>query len=180
MRTLKYAILGLLNQKSMTGYELMQQFEGALAEFWNAKHSQIYPELKRLTTEGMVTYDIKIAGTVLEKKVYTITNAGRKDFLQWLSLDEPMQETAKDIFRLRLFFGNHLGSDRRMELIKSQLTQHQARLAQLMENQETFCGIPSKDTDAFYDYMILTGGILREEAYCRWLNVCIKMCGEEG
>ena len=46
MRTLKYAILGMLMQKSMTGYELMQQFESALCEFWTANHSQIYPELK--------------------------------------------------------------------------------------------------------------------------------------
>ena len=49
MRVLKYAILGLLNQKSMSGYELSSEFESALNEFWNAKHSQIYPELRKLT-----------------------------------------------------------------------------------------------------------------------------------
>ena len=46
MGTLKYAILGLLNRKSMTGYDLSKEFETTLFEFWNAKHSQIYPELK--------------------------------------------------------------------------------------------------------------------------------------
>ena len=56
MRTLKYAILGLLNQKEMTGYDLMKQFESTLCEFWSAKHSQIYPELKKLTEEGSVAY----------------------------------------------------------------------------------------------------------------------------
>ena len=54
MRTLKYAILGLLNQKKMTGYDLMKQFESALCEFWSAKHSQIYPELKKLTEEALL------------------------------------------------------------------------------------------------------------------------------
>ena len=57
MRVLKYAILGLLNQKSMSGYELSSEFESALNEFWNAKHSQIYPELKKLTEEGMITFE---------------------------------------------------------------------------------------------------------------------------
>ena len=52
--TLKYAILGLLNKKSMTGYELKKEFETTLFEFWNAKHSQIYPELKALTENGLV------------------------------------------------------------------------------------------------------------------------------
>lgn len=49
MGTLKYAILGLLNRNEMTGYELSKEFETTLFEFWNAKHSQIYPELKSLT-----------------------------------------------------------------------------------------------------------------------------------
>ena len=46
MGTLKYAILGLLNRNEMTGYELSKEFETTLFECWNAKHSQIYPELK--------------------------------------------------------------------------------------------------------------------------------------
>ena len=41
MGTLKYAILGLLNRKNMTGYDLSKEFETTLFEFWNAKHSQM-------------------------------------------------------------------------------------------------------------------------------------------
>ena len=63
MRTLKYAILGLLNQKEMTGYDLMKQFESTLCEFWSAKHSQIYPELKKLTEEGSVAYKTELLTT---------------------------------------------------------------------------------------------------------------------
>ena len=77
MRTLKYAILGLLNQKKMTGYDLMKQFESALCEFWSAKHSQIYPELKKLTEEGCVAYRQEASDNGLEKKLYHITEKGR-------------------------------------------------------------------------------------------------------
>ena len=62
MRTLKYAILGLLNQRDMSGYELMKQFESGLNEFWSAKHSQIYPELAKLAEEGSVAYQVQISG----------------------------------------------------------------------------------------------------------------------
>lgn len=54
MRTLKYAILGLLNQKEMTGYDLMKQFESTLCEFWSAKHSQIYPGTEEAHGGGSV------------------------------------------------------------------------------------------------------------------------------
>jgi len=40
MRTLKYAILGLLNQKEMTGYDLMKQFESTLCEISGLPKSQ--------------------------------------------------------------------------------------------------------------------------------------------
>ena len=65
MGTLKYAILGLLNRKNMTGYDLSKEFETTLFEFWNAKHSQIYPELKSLSENGLVRYEVEITGNVL-------------------------------------------------------------------------------------------------------------------
>ena len=45
--TLRYILLGLLSKKQMTGYELNQSFKNEIGEFWQAKHSQIYPELAK-------------------------------------------------------------------------------------------------------------------------------------
>ena len=78
MGTLKYAILGLLNRNEMTGYELSKEFETTLFEFWNAKHSQIYPELKSLNAEGLIQYRVEITGNVLEMKDGAIFRNGRK------------------------------------------------------------------------------------------------------
>lgn len=108
MRTLKYAILGLLNQKEMTGYDLMKQFESTLCEFWSAKHSQIYPELKKLTEEGSVAYKTEPSDNGAEKKIYHITEEGRRDFIDWLSSETKPQPTPKDISRLKIFFCNCL------------------------------------------------------------------------
>lgn len=86
MRNLKYAILGLLSQRPMTGYDIAREFkENAFANFWYATHGQIYPELKRLLEEKLVDYEVVIQGKVLEKKRYTITENGHRDFLNWLT-----------------------------------------------------------------------------------------------
>ncbi len=45
-RTLKYAILGLVHKEEMSGYDITSQFKKEIGQFWSAKHSQIYPELK--------------------------------------------------------------------------------------------------------------------------------------
>lgn len=62
MRVLKYAILGLLDQCELTGYDITKHFKDSLGQFWSAKHSQIYPELKRLTEEGFIEFDVRIQG----------------------------------------------------------------------------------------------------------------------
>ena len=88
MRTLKYALLGLINRAPITGYDIMKEFESrVMANFWYAKHSQVYPELKRLTEEGLIEYKVVIQGEKLEKKLYSITEKGKEEFKNWLVLD---------------------------------------------------------------------------------------------
>ncbi len=60
---LQYLILGLLNQSPKTGYDLKRVFEDDIGEFWQAQHSQIYPELKRLEQADRITHVELIAGT---------------------------------------------------------------------------------------------------------------------
>ena len=178
-RTLKYVILGLLNQQSRSGYDLSAELSGALKEFWSANHSQIYPELKRLTEEGLVEYRIEISGSVLERKVYSLTPAGKADFLEWLQREEDMIPTPKDIFRLRMFFSNEMEPERRLQLTRHELDQHVARLAQLKEMMsDRFPEIPENSSPQFGDCLVLSGAILREEAACAWLKQCIKMMSD--
>ena len=176
MRTLKYAILGLLNRKPMIGYDIGKEFNFQLAEFWNAKLSQIYPELKKLVDEEYIVYDIEISGEVLEKKVYSITEKGRKEFLKWLKKDEPMEQTPKNIFRLRMYFSNNLDINTRIHLLEQQLVQHHERLTFLYEQKEPYDGVPPINSDAFGDYLVLDGAIIREQATIKWLNNCISYC----
>jgi len=174
MRTLKFAILGLLNRKPMTGYDIGKEFNFQIAEFWSAKHSQIYPELKKLVDEKLIVYDIEITGDVLEKKVYNITEKGKKDFLKWLKKDEPMEQTPKNIFRLRMYFSNNLDLSTRLHLLEQQLSQHNERLTFLYTQLEPYNGTPPVDSDAFGDFLVLNGAIIREESTIKWLNLCIS------
>ena len=179
MGVLKYAILGLLNQKNMTGYDITKEFEETLCEFWSAKHSQIYPELKSLNEQGMVEYKIEISGTVLEKKLYSITELGKKDFMKWLESVINIPPTFKDEFRLQLFFSDCLSEEMRINLITNHLNQHKERLEHLKNNQKKFSYIiPEKNTNSFSDYLVLMGAIMREENTCKWLEKCLELCSK--
>ncbi|KIR02771.1 Negative regulator of phenolic acid metabolism PadR [Lachnospiraceae bacterium TWA4] len=176
MRVLKFAILGLLNQQKMTGYELMKQFESTLCEFWSAKHSQIYPELKKLTDEGCLEYEVEISGTSLEKKIYSITKKGKDEFLVWLHSETILEATPKDISRLKIFFSSSLSQMNEFYYLKDQKRQHKERLEHLKNNQKKFTKIPASDSDEFGDYLVLKGAIMREQMTIQWLQECIELC----
>lgn len=176
MGTLKYAILGLLYQNNMTGYELTKAFESVLLESWRAKHSQIYPELKQLTQAGLVQYEIAISGTVLEKKVYSITETGKSELLEWISTPHTLSPMPKEEFRLQLFFSSFVSTQQRIALLQSQLEQRQKRLADLRLSGKKFDPIPPETDAAFCDYLVWLGGVMREENACTWLEECIRLC----
>ncbi len=71
--TLGHAILGLLARRPSTGYELARRLDRPVGWFWTARHSQIYPELARLTAAGLVRYAESDGRGPRRNKRYRIT-----------------------------------------------------------------------------------------------------------
>lgn len=176
MGVLRYAILGLLNRQDMTGYDLTKEFQNSLSEFWSAKHSQIYPELKALSEEHLVAFKTEITGNVLEKKLYSITASGRAELLKWEEKLSDIPALPKDEFKLQLFFSDCIPAEQRIRLLKHQLAQHQKRLGHLRQNLSHFDQLPPIEEEKFSDYLVLLGAISREEGSCEWLETCMELC----
>jgi len=177
MRTLKYAILGLINRKAMTGYDLMKVFNMELVNFWYAQHSQLYPELKKLTAEGLLTYETVLQGEKLEKKLYSITEAGKGAFLSWLAEQDLLEPTPKDIFRLKTYFIESMTKEDILKQFQYQLDQRKEKLEKLETSmaQHPYASKISDVLSPLYgDYIVLKGAIMRERTYIDWLAGCIQ------
>lgn len=70
---LKYVILGLLKEKPRHGYDVIRALEERFHGFYTPSAGSIYPTLQLLEDMGYVT-----SSEADGKKVYTITDAGRK------------------------------------------------------------------------------------------------------
>ncbi|AAK81301.1 Predicted transcriptional regulator [Clostridium acetobutylicum ATCC 824] len=165
MRNLKYAILGLINRKPLTGYDIAKEFNSGLVEFWYAKHSQIYPELKKLTDEGLISYKTVIQGEKLEKKLYTITENGKEALQKWLKKDEPLEPTPKDIFRLKAYFCDEMDDETLLRQFKIALEKHTEKLEHLEECMEMLLSekdVSKVHSPEFGDYIVLNGAVMRE------------------
>ena len=74
--SLRHALLAILAVEPMTGYDLTKHFSRSAAYVWHAPHSQIYPELRKLEAEGLVTAESVARGDRGVKRTYSITDAG--------------------------------------------------------------------------------------------------------
>ena len=70
--SLKHAILVLLETEPSSGYELVKHFKQSLGYFWNAKHQQVYQQLKKLTESKQVTFQEQSQIDKPDKKIYPI------------------------------------------------------------------------------------------------------------
>lgn len=120
--SLKHGLMGLLNYGSMTGYELDKAFKASLSFFWQAKTSQIYRELDTMERRGWLTSKRVIQSEKPNKRVYTITEAGKEELSEWLSLPEADIVDAmrvKSAFLMRVFFGGEMNTGQSLEMIRT-------------------------------------------------------------
>jgi DNA-binding PadR family transcriptional regulator len=123
-------LLGFLMGKSMTGYELKKSFSLSFSFFSGLSYGSIYPALKKMERQGLISKRLEIQDGIPNRKVYTITDAGRESFLN--SLKAPFaSEQPKNSFLMRLFFFAHLSTDERMGIALRQLDSVEQMSAQL-------------------------------------------------
>jgi DNA-binding PadR family transcriptional regulator len=109
----KNMLLGFLMSGSMTGYELKKKFSISFSFFSALSYGSIYPALKKMEQEGWITLKVEIQDGSPNRKIYTITDAGRKVFLE--TLQSPFAlERPKNAFIARLFFFAYLTPEERL------------------------------------------------------------------
>src|SRR3989304_1312935 len=82
---LDHAILGFVNERARSGYDLKKAFDLSVAHFWPANQSQIYQTLARLLKQGMVEVRGEQQDSRPNRKVYHITEKGLAELRRWLA-----------------------------------------------------------------------------------------------
>lgn len=114
---LEMAILGLLKERAMHGYELRKQLSHKLGFFWTVSFGSLYPTLKKLERRGVVEKFFPADEASRRKQVYRITAAGEAEFLELLS-EGAHTVWEEEKFPLRLAFFRYLGPETRLRLLE--------------------------------------------------------------
>ena len=126
----KTLCLGILSQGDATGYAIKKQFENGYTHFYEASFGSIYPALARLTEEGLVSCVQQAQEKRPDKKIYSITAAGRLAFLDQLG-KMPGRDRVRSEFLATMLFGDLLSPSQLDNLIEAKLAAYRAELAQM-------------------------------------------------
>jgi DNA-binding PadR family transcriptional regulator len=112
----KSICLGVLTLGDKTGYEIKKHFERAFKHFFVAGFGSIYPALRELTGDGLVTCTDVVQDKRPHKKVYSITPKGRERLMDAL-LNTPPRHKVRSEFVVLLYFAHLLPPERLAELL---------------------------------------------------------------
>jgi PadR family transcriptional regulator AphA len=119
---LENILLGLLRQGPQHGYSIHQQLsdQEGLGRIWRVKQSQVYAILEKLQAAGYITSSLEEQDTHLNRRVYALSDAGRRAYLSWVSspVNHPYQ--MRQEFLAKLYFALHENDEILISLVDGQ------------------------------------------------------------
>ncbi|MCC6751648.1 MAG: PadR family transcriptional regulator [Deltaproteobacteria bacterium] len=172
--SLPHYILGWLAASPTHGYELKKRYREFINPDEKLGDAKLYPLLKELERQGLVEKRLEDTGTGPARKVVHVTEAGRAEFLRWLTSSEGEDYEGRppfDFFRAFPFltkypFFRPLGRKALAGKLQAQLALHRQRLEGYLSTRERMRekGLSEPKLQA------LEFGILLEEAKLTWLE----------
>lgn len=147
---LEFAVLGLLHERPMHGYELRRRLNGGLGAFRALSFGTLYPCLAGLQARELVSIDRDDAASTSagrrQRITYTLTDAGRATFSELAGHSDPAS-WEDDAFDVRLSFFSRTEREVRLRLLEGRRSRLAERLA-VMREERSEEGRADRWTDA--------------------------------
>ena len=168
---LELAVLGLLHESPLHGYELSKRLKGVLGPLRAISYGSLYPCLNALQDAGLITTDDSASesGPGRRKKhVYKLTAEGKERLQEQLAEGGP-SAWDDEAFGVRFAFFSQTDADVRLRILEG-------RRSRLEERQENASDLdrraPASKLDR-YTLELQRHGLESVEREVRWLNELI-------
>lgn len=185
-----FAILGLLNWKPMSGYDIKKLVEMSLSHFWSESYGNLFPTLNALVEEGLATRRVDPDSGGRRRREYAITPKGRRAYEKWLREPADPVQTRNEL-QLKFFLTSRGSVDDSIRLLEEYRVQQkqlytefrssEAVLAQAVRDDEMpdevapLLGETSgRSNELLIFYLTLRHGILAIEARMAWITEALR------
>lgn len=161
---LELAILGLLKEQSMHGYQLKKHLADTLGGFWQVSYGSLYPALKRLQRDGAVEMIFPKDQVGRRKNVYRITPEGEALFAELLER-AGQDATADEGFSVRFAFFQYLKPETRIRLLERRRAYLEGRWSTIKQSLQSY-----KERIDGYTLSLMNHQLSATESDIRWLD----------
>lgn len=167
---LKEAVLGLLYDSPKTGYEIKKFYSETIHNFWNVSDGQLYPTLRKMDDEGLVSKTVVPQDNTANKNVYSITDKGKSAFMEWLK--EPIHkfQEMKEPFLIKMFFFDKLSKDDILNHFRTQFGVHQKMIEEFRNVEITY-----RETLTDYQKLIAEVGLIFMDFRMLWITRLMQL-----
>ena len=174
--SLDYAILGFLSYQPFSGYDLKKMFDTSVQHFWAADQSQIYRTLNRLTEQGLAEMEKEVQEDRPDRKVYSITEAGRAALKEWLGAPPPMGAPHSAPL-VQVFFAAQLSDEEllaKFEGFAAMMRATLQRYQQVPEQIELYQRQIPSEREHYFWMLTLDNGMRSMRANLEWAEAIIQ------
>ncbi len=174
--SLEHAILGFLNQRPYSGYDLKKIFDTSIRHFWPADQSQIYRTLSRMTKLGWVNNQVIKQESRPDRKEYSITSEGKDEFRRWLTTPLPPEEN-RSADMIQVFFASELTDEEALEIFERaqvNIKMGLAHYAQISRDPKQYSQYTHSPRDFFFWMLTLDVGVNMLESNLNFIEQVIN------
>ena len=176
--SIRQAMLAILEQGPMYGYQLRAEFEQRTGETWPLNIGQVYTTLTRLERDGLVEV-VGHGGADgddqhgSERHVsYRATEAGRSEVSEWFATPVPRSQPPRDELAIKLAIAVTLPGVDVATIIQRQRSATMASLQDYTRLKRTGrAAAPAEPADLAWS-LVLDALVFDAEAEVRWLDHC--------
>jgi DNA-binding PadR family transcriptional regulator len=158
-------ILGFLHYRDLHGYEVKKLIEKWMPGYWSINYGSIYPELQKLEREGCIEGRREEIQGKPPRKIYTITDEGKKEFKKIMKEGLEREPIVKDEFNLLAAFFDHLGEEEVKAYLRKRKELHEKALKYAIDEEKATRGEGNK-----YLHSLIGRTIYHFKAELEWLK----------
>ena len=175
--SLPHVILTVLSTRDATGYDITKEFSSSIGYFWKASHQQVYRELNKMAQNDQVTCVLEPQEGKPDRKVYSITDAGRSALGEWF--EQPTAHpTVRDEFSAKLMACAVQPADAYRVQLAELVEESRKLVSHYKEIEAAYYATPSTlDKQARLERLTLRRNLLIREAWIVWAEEVLLELG---
>ncbi|MFI8229991.1 PadR family transcriptional regulator [Streptomyces sp. NPDC085900] len=179
---LRNAVMAALLEGEASGYDLAKGFEASVANFWMATPQQLYRELERMESEGLVSARVVHQERRPNKRLFSLTEAGYAVLRDYVLAAPAKPLAIRDELMVKVQCVDIADADA-VDAVRAAIAERveraEAKLGRYERLRERL--LDGRDEDEYFahaerigPYLTLLGGLALEHANVQWGETALR------